>query len=118
MKTLTTLRMHIMNLDPRLMWWVPQVLDAMSELPLASVTLGFTFDTWSMAGESAEWARIASLLGYGWQRTLGRVTLIHNPVGDFVPELTDERVMYTLKKRFRAVDRRRILDVQIGTRYV
>ena len=44
MKTLTTLRMHIMNLDPMLMWWVPHVLDAMGELPLASVTLGFTFD--------------------------------------------------------------------------
>ena len=118
MVLLTSLRLYIMSLDPDVLWWVPHVLIAAAGLPLAGITLEFTFDYKSLEKECPAWARIATELNTGWRQTLGRVTLVHNPIGNFVAELTDENVMRTLRQRFAALERRRILEVQIGTRYL
>ena len=119
MKLLTSLRLQIMSLDPDILWWVPNVLIATADLPLAEITLEFTFDAGSLKKECPAWARIATELGTGWRKTLGRVTFVHHPpAGNFIADLTEENVEYTLRRRFEGLERRRILEVQIGTRYM
>ncbi|KAI0695954.1 hypothetical protein C8T65DRAFT_39013 [Cerioporus squamosus] len=111
-RRLTELDLRIVSLHA--MRWVPAVLDAARDLPIARVALEFTLDIDNAASPSRAFIETNERLCRYWLKTLRQVTLVDHPTGNFVP---DAQVPYILSSRCPSLVQRGILDVRIGVRY-